>query len=328
MLLTALALAFLPQEAAVAAPKPDVSIPLPRRALPADTAFVLHFDAQSFLASSWWKSIGDMPEVSRAIERSEPVSKMRTELGLDPFRDLLSITVLGRDDKGDGAAVLVRTTDAIDGALDLLREQASPETMTVGSMQLERWGPADNSVVASTFATPVGDRVTILAKKGVDVVRVVRAADGDEPRLAQAERPRIQATPRPGTFLYVEAALPVNRMLDGTPFAKAAEGVERITIQMGEERGEGAEGKLFFGATIRTRDGREARRVADVLNGARAFLANFGVLDRMPPAAMDLYDGIVAEVHGEDVELGFTMKASDLEYLVEELADEVGARLR
>jgi len=324
MLITALVLACLAQEStpsapsAPQAPQAGAQVPLPRRALPADTAFVLHFDARTFLASSWWQALGDMPEVVQALQSSEELRMVREQFGIDPFQDLLSVTVLGRDDKGEGAAVLVRTTDKADGVLQTLRGLDVHSAVQQSGLQLDRWGAEGDGVFASYYATPDGDRVAILAKTPSDVVRVVQAAEGSTPRLAAADRPRVVATPRAGAFCYVEVGLPFGELLANTPVATVANGVERLTIELGEH-----DGKVFIELKARTKDRNVARRIADVVNGARALVSNFGVMEKMPFAVQDLYDGLIAEVQGNDVRLGLDLPARDLVYMLSELKSEL-----
>jgi hypothetical protein len=308
MLITAFVLACLAQESPSSAPQVTAPVPLPRRALPADTAFVLHFDARTFLASSWWQ----------ALQSSEELRMVREQFGVDPFKDLLSVTVLGRDDKGDGAAVLVRTTDKADGVLEMLRGVDGYATVDEDGLSLERWGQEDDGVFASLFATPNGDRVAILAKTPKDVVRVVQAAEGGAPRLAEATRPAIDASPRPGAFWYVEVGLPFGELLADTPVATVANGVERLTIELGEH-----DGKIFIELKARAKDRNVARRIADVINGARALVSNFGLMEQMPFAVQDLYDGLIAEVQGNDVRIGLDMPGRDLVYMLEELKTEL-----
>jgi hypothetical protein len=322
MLISALVLACLAQDStpsAPQAPQAGAPVPLPRRALPADTAFVLHFDARTFLASSWWQALGDMPEVVQALQSSEELRMVREQFGVDPFTDLLSVTVLGRDDKGDGAAVLVRTTDKADGVLEMLRGVDVHGSVEASGLALDRWGEdGGDGVFGSFFATPNGDRVAVLARTPNDVVRVVQAADGEAPRLAEAARPAIDATPRAGAFCYVEVGLPFGELLANTPAAFVANGVERLTIELGEH-----DGKIFIELKARAKDRNVARRIADVVNGARALVANFGVMEQMPFAVQDLYNGLIAEVQGNDVRIGLDIPARDLVYMLGELQSEL-----
>lgn len=317
MLITALALACLAQESE-SKPQDLAAIPLPRRALPADTAFVLHFDARAFLASAWWRALGDMPELSEALANSDELRMVREQLGLDPFEDLLSITVLGRDDKGDGAAVLVRTTDAADGVVEQLRGADVHGALEHAGLPLDRWGDDTDGVYASYHATPNGDRVAILGRTAGDVARVVKAADGELPRLADAPRPAIDAAPRAGTFLYVEVGLPLGGLLGDSPVALVANNIERTTLELGER-----DGKVFAEMKVRAKDRDAARRVADIVNGARAFLSNLGLVEQLPLPVQDLYDGLVAEVSGSDVRFGLAMSPRDIEYLLDELRTEL-----
>ncbi|MEZ6015731.1 MAG: hypothetical protein R3F49_11490 [Planctomycetota bacterium] len=176
---------------------------------------------------------------------------------------------------------------------------------------------------ASYCATPTGDRIAILGRTRTDVAGIVQAADGDRPNLALAPAPAIAATPRDGTILYVEVGLPLGKLLQGSPVAKAAEGVERITLELGERAG-----NIFVEAKLRAKDRKQARRVADIVNGARAFVSNLGLMEQLPLAVQDVYDGLLAEVQGSDVRLGFELAARDVAYLLEELRDELGAALR
>jgi len=324
MLLSALVLACLAQETSAPRQSPAaVQVPLPRRAMPADTAFVLHVDPQVFLASAWWSAFGELPEVVQALRDSDELRMAREQFGLDPFRDLLSVTVFGRDSKGGGGVVLVRTTDAADRAIEMVRAVDEHSSVESENLQLDFWGDATDGLVGSFHATPAGERVAILGRTVADVTGVIRAADGVAPRLADVAAPAIAATPRQGTFFYLEVGLPVPALLEsfdvelpgGDRVARLANGVQRLRIELGEAAG----GDVFLELRVSTKDRRDARRIADAINGARAFISNFGLLEQLPFAAQDLYEGLIAEVEGNDVRLGLEIPPRDLTFMLQEL---------
>jgi len=321
MLITALAAAWLAQAAPAAGPIPagpqdPPAVPLPRRALPADTKFVLHFDAQAFLRSAWWEAARSQSDVLAALDGSEELRALREQFGVDPLRDLLSITVLGGDDRGGDAAVLVRTTDVADGALATLRKLPVHSALQHRGLEVERWGPQDESetLYSASFATPNGDRVAILGRAPEHVTRVVLAADGVAPRLADSQRPAVDAEPSAGTVLYLELALPFERLLEDTPAAIAGQYAQRLTVELGER-----DGRAFFEARVRTKDRGDARKLADLISGARALAGNLGLIEQLPLPLQDLYDGLIAEVRDGEVRLGLALPRKDLLYLAREL---------
>ncbi len=313
MLLTALAAAWLAQ----AAPAQDApAIPLPRRALPADTKFVLHFDAQAFQRSAWWEAASQSSELLSALEDSDELRALREQLGVDPLRDLLSVTVLGRDERGADATVLLRTTDVADSALESLRELPVYSALQHRGVDVERWGDAEGegALFAANFATPNGDRVAILGRDPEHVTRVVHAADGVAPRLTDSNQPAVDAAPSSGAVLYLEVGLPFERLLEDTPAALAGRYAQRLTVELGER-----DGRAFFEARVRTKDRNDARKLADLISGARALAGNLGLIEQLPLPLQDLYDGLIAEVRGGDVRLGMELPRKDLLYLMREL---------
>lgn len=297
--------------AQVAAPE---SVSVPARALPADTGFVMHVDVRRILASSFWNAATGLAEVRRALEGNEKVELMKRQVGLDPFRDLVAVTVLGRDDEGDGGVMLVRTTAAIDGAVETLRGVDAHRNLEHGGLVLDAFGDESDGVVASLHATPNGERITVLARDPDDVVRVIRTVEGDAPALADVAAPAIEANPRQGAYFFLELGSPLESRLRGTPVEGAAREVKRLTIQIGE-----ADERFFVEAKVRAGDRESARKVASVVNGMRAFLSMSGAMEQVPLGLQELYDGIAVQLEGDSLRVGFELATRDLAYLLEEL---------
>jgi len=79
----------------------------PSKYVPADAEMVLHVNVQQLLSSQLGKKFA-LPPIQQALKGNKEAQQLLTVLGLDPLKDISSITISNADQTGDKAQVALR----------------------------------------------------------------------------------------------------------------------------------------------------------------------------------------------------------------------------
>jgi len=292
---------------------------LSRDILPVDTGFVVHIDVQGLLGSVWWKTVNDSLGLMDEIAGDDDFDEFREEFGIDPFKDLLSVTVIGHDQDGDDAVVILRTTAKIDKALAKVREMDQYRLVAHDGLELETWtdDDDDDAVHALVLGRPDSNQRRIVIGQSPDrVVKVARTMLGEAQSLADVDQPAVLAKPRKGSYFYLEVGLPPGELLEGTPASKIASKARRFSVDLGE-KGD----NVYLHAMVATETEDDAHDVADVINGARSMIALSGILEQIPGAFADVLDDARDRVEGSSVRLSLSIAMADLREGLAELQE-------
>lgn len=179
-----------------------VAGPLDRRTVPADSRWVVHVDVEAVAASKVGAAVRDKnPE-----KHAEGLRKLREELHLDPFKDILGVTIFGKTENEDDAVIVLTGTEAVEQAV-LGQMAGNPDVakITEQGYTIVTWKEGDESHHAHVRNGPVqGQRVLVIAN-GLDaLVDAVRSIDGKSPTLASPNAGPLDPKPSPGSFVYVD----------------------------------------------------------------------------------------------------------------------------
>lgn len=290
---------------------------LSREILPRDTAFVVHVDIQGLLGSVWWKTFEEATGLMDEIADDDDFDRMRKEFGVDPFKDLLSVTVIGHDEDGDDAVVVLRTTDRIDKALDMVRAMDGYRTVAHDGLELESFSEGDDGAFGLVLSRKGSDqrRVVIGQDKG-RVAKVVRTMLGEATSLAEVDDAPLRAKPARGSYFYLEVGLPLADLFDDTPASQIASRAKRLTIDVGERSD-----SVVLAAAVEAGNSDDARQIADVVNGAKSILALSGVLEEAPYALAEAVEDLRAERDGNTVRLSLSMAISEVRESLSEMQE-------
>ncbi|MEM9381392.1 MAG: hypothetical protein AAGB93_15670 [Planctomycetota bacterium] len=295
------------------------SSPLSRGILPADTSFVVHVDLQGLMRSVWWKSVDEATGIMDQIADDDDFAEMRREFGVDPFRDFLGVTVIGHDEDGDDAVVVIHATDRIDAALDRVRQMDEYRLVAHDGLELECWTEGDDE---SVFGAVLGEREStdvrvVLGQNRDRVSRVIRTMLGDQNSVADVDGTAVQARPRKGSYVFVEVGLPFAELLEDTPASRVASKARRFTLDLGQRKDD-----VFVDAVVESGSDGDARDIADVVNGVRSMVTLSGVLEQVPVGLSEALEGARAEIDGRSVRMALTIPIEDLRESLVELQEQ------
>ncbi|MEM6671662.1 MAG: hypothetical protein AAF726_02390 [Planctomycetota bacterium] len=304
--LPAIALAaFLVPQSAEATASLDDRASLSRDVVPDGAAFVLHVDLQGLFASDLWSAIDASVGLSAALEDEAGLDDLASTWGIDPFRDVLSVTVVG--DVGGGAAI-VRTTDRIDGALDRLRAMPEARVAAHEGLGLEVWTVEDEQVWALVLGVEgSSEREIVIGEDASEVAAVARVMLGDAPSIVTARRPALRAKPNAGSFVYAEVGPSLLENLAATPASAFASRARGLALEVRESKG-----GLNAALRIATDSDASSESIASVVRGAQSLLELSGVLDEAPDEVMDLLDGLKIVTGERSVTVDLTIGMDDI----------------
>lgn len=291
---------------------------LSRGILPIDTAFVVHVDIQRLFGSTWFKAANDATGVMDEIADDDDFAEIKKEFGIDPFKDILSVTVVGHDEDGDDAVVVLKTTQNVDRALEMARGLDEYRSVAHDGFEMDSWSDGDDGVFALVFGVRgESDRRIVVGQDRDRVALVARTMLDRSPSIADVDDAHLSARPRAGSIFYLEVGLPLIDLLDETPASNIASKARRFSLDIGESKD-----SVRLDAEVEAATSDDARAIADVINGARSMIMLSGVLEQMPGTLADAFDDARAELANKTVRLSLSIANRDLLEGLEELRDD------
>ena len=243
--------------------------------LPAETRFVAHFDVRALMASHLWNGFvkdnlkpGDMRELN----------ELKTQLGLDPFVDIHSVTVFGSSPDEDSAAVMVRGTAALESALERLSEMEECTRFDVDGLGLHVFeqGSETTYIYSHPSATGAGgEHTVILSPSRTELLRSALVLRGGRNSLASAPSSHspsgttfggLDLNAPAGTLLHVAFAGSIPGLDGNDPVSSILKLARGGVFSLGESRGD-----LLLHLGIVTESEDQALDMADGVDGLKAF---------------------------------------------------------
>ena len=309
----------------VPAPAPTLALPLNDGAqaehLPAETRFVAHVDFRAVFESSLWKQgLGDM--VRGELSNDEGFQQMKTELGLDPFEDLHSVTVFGSSPDEDSVAVLVRGTKALEGALRRIEGMDGHTSFEVEGLKLHVFDEGgDNTYLYAHDGGRSDERTIVLSPNRTELLRTALVLRGQRQSIAGARAAgggaaALDLESPAGTILHVAFAGAIPGLDGDDPVSGVLRQARGGVFSLGESRGELA---LHLGILTDSED--QALEMADAVDGLKA-LGNLLLknADDVPPEARQLLRSFRVNSDDNKVFVDFSFPIEKLF----EMADENG----
>ena len=233
--------------------------------IPADARWLVHIDVEAFLASSLWK---EAQERGAALDLEDLVDEMedvREELGIDPMRDLRSVTLYGSSVEEDEVVVMALVRGGVGHVVDRLEEEGELRRSRRGELELLVF--ADGEGFAHVHQVRGSDdQLVLMGGDGDHLLRSARVLRRDARNLSEASDSVLRRRPSKGSFFYVSASEGLPGAPDIEPAAQLTELVQALEADFGERDGE-----LQVHVGLVARNGEDARAISDVVEGALAF---------------------------------------------------------
>ncbi len=286
---------------------------LRRELVPADARLVLHFDMQGFQRTELWKALSAPGGPIDVHADLEDLEELKTAFGIDPFTDLLGVTVWSSKDDLEPEAAVIVTTANVDQALSVLRLQPGYRSDVHEGLEFHTLREKD--FVAYLHPLHDGLRAVVLAESHERLLRAARVVRGESPSLAGARNTRLEARPSPGSFLFGALVGGLPRASGFEPASHILGLAQGIQFDLGE-----AGGSLFMHLAISSESAETAKDLADAVNGILAMLRiAVGSQPEMPAGVNELMRALrVAQVENA-VTLDFQYSTSGLLELLRSL---------
>jgi hypothetical protein len=298
--------------------------------VPADAKFACYFDLQAMLEFVGRDLVRqavvrkvELPDGARL--RSDWNERMAREWGIDPLRDLKGLLLFGDDVQRREPNMVLLTSDRIDGLLEKLQDMGVLEAERGG---VQRLAPAALLGQMGVDDAPADFEVYL----GVHRLRGERTAQRAivfgttpqklEPALEALRGPKaarragaLTLATRPGCIAYLEVADVLRELMDRSPASRMANKANHLSMQLSEEGGE-----LTFTAAVQTETEKDARQIAALVNGLKAFLSLVEPGEDVPEGVLDALDRAHATSQDNRVSLRFAVPS--------DLVDEARRRMR
>lgn len=238
--------------------------PVNKNWIAANATWYVHLDAEAAVNSS----LGQFVVNNRGRLGLEGIAGLR-DLGIDPFKDIKSVTIYDTDDDPEHAVVVASTTSAVEHLMDLLKSDPATRSMSVDGHALLAFDDKGKTQFWHVRAGETPDaRVVFMSDDWRTVTDAVKVASGDRSSLARAGAGApLAGEPGSGSILFIRAAeLPRNVRENPDPNASALLGqVGGVQLDLGERAGE-----VYGDAQFYTASAEDAQNMSQVAQGLLA----------------------------------------------------------
>lgn len=231
--------------------------PVPKSQIPANAKWVMHLDMERFAPSQTCRSLLAQNE-GNGQSLQGLLARYRSLLGVDPLRDLTSVTAFGEQVTGNRGVALLSGALNPKAVTTRLSGYPSYRTRTNGKVTVHSW--LDKNSGSTLFACFYTTRLLLMASDEAGLAGATAVLDGSKASLAGGGALPFPA-PRPGAFLTA-----VTRGYAGAnpdPIkAMILRSTDTATLQLAENRG------LVDGALALTAISPDAAfQIHQILNG-------------------------------------------------------------
>ncbi len=318
MLLTPLLSVALLTAPAVDPPAP-VAAPdgLKRAQVSADADWVVHVDIRGLLASGFGVLLDE------AMSSDDDFAEVQRELGLDPRRDIASVTVYGTADDPERPVILVAGDAALDRALDHVAGKAFRRTIDLDGVSVDRWSEDEHEdeAVYTYLARRAGSeqRLLVASPHAAGVAQGLAVLRGESASLADDDGDfGASASPSAGAFAFVAVREGFSRLEDIDPSSRVAQLVQSAVVEAGEFQDE-----AFVRVSVTAPNATDANQIATILQGGSALLTLVAQSEEEARPLLPLVQGLSITADGPSV----TVKAHHpTARLIEMARDAAGGR--
>jgi len=282
----------------------------------AGTRWIAHVDVEGFLGTEIGKAIVAQ-EKNGDLDADLDFDEIREELGIDPLKDLKSITLYSTSENPEDAVAIVSTTANIERALEKAREDESYRSFESDGLTLHSWTDGGEGGYAYIHQVSETERVVVLSDSQARVMAGARVVRGQADNLKESANPAVTASPSPGSFLFIAAAEGLDGISGMEALSEVAGMVEGFTMELGESKGE-----FFASVHVQTARDEDAVNIANIVTGLKS-LAALGASDPdMGAILQDLVNNVHIDTLGAMVRAEFRFPSKRLLEIIESFDEE------
>lgn len=233
-----------------------VAAPLSKTQIPADAKWVMHLDMNQFAASQTCRILSNGQGEGQRFQTM--LTHYRNLLGVDPLKDIASLTLFGNEVTGSRGVALIG--GSLNARKITTQFSGYPQYTTKknGKFTLQNW--VDKSSGKPLWASFYNSRQLILASDEFSLVNTAWVLDGEKPNLGASKTATLPfPAEQPGNFFTA-----VTRGYSGTTPTQAMilRNTQSANLQLAENSG------VVDGAILLNADSPEtALQIQQILNG-------------------------------------------------------------
>jgi hypothetical protein len=281
-----------------------------------EATWLVHVDVEGIIASALGREIMAHHEGHGDVQ--DVIAEIHGELGLDPTKDVKSVTAFGVDADDEEAVVLIDATEAVDQAMKKLPEQPGYKTIVEGQQTIHSWTEGDDTqYVYVGPGAGAGDRLVLVSQDLEQVkssmMRLIARGNGGKAVAALAG-----GGPKAGSLLFVSAgdlaALGDHGHEEASEIIKYA---KSLRVDVGETAG-----KLFVDGVLVTPDAEAANNMSQVVAGLMALGRMAAAGEPQAKPALGLFDALKFQAEGASVKFQFSYDVQALLQTLSALDDD------
>jgi len=292
----------------------------------ADAQWVVYVDVSGLFKSALVKFFMENGgEVGLQIEQAD-LEEMKQQLGgLDPMRDIHTLTIYGqgRPEEGGHLVMLAETSAAIDGLVKQLsggddaagEKPADAPDITAVELDGQRVNVLSDGEKTAYFQVRPGatsaDRLVILSLDREWMARGLGALDGRAPTLERSDKTALKARPPAGALLFVNAGaldwINLGGGEDDEPTSAILRSAKGLTAAFGE-----SDDQTFVEMKLDTGKAEDAQNLGDIARGLMAMGRMAAGHDEGLKAATKPMSAIKLTTEGSTIGLSFRYSTQGL----------------
>jgi hypothetical protein len=282
-----------------------------------EAEWILHVDVEALNESTLGEFLLDHAD-------DLEINDIEEELGLDPTKDLFSVTVYGTGDPEEEAPVVIlEMSSAVDELIEKLQEEEGYERLEVGGYRLHRWEQDGEIAIAHVRRADDGRRLVVMSEEPGDIVEAMEVIDGERTSLARRLRrdddlPIARNLPRSGSLVFMYAAGMPWLANGDDPASQIVQRSDRMRFEL-RERG----GEATADLTISARSESDAGNIGDVLRGLMALGELISGQDEEMDDVAEALAAISISDDGNDITITLRCDTDELQDSLEELIEHV-----
>jgi len=263
--------------------------------------WVVHVDFDALRAAKTAQRVGEV--LLRQEEQKQQIEQIRKALGMDPTKDVQSVTFYGSKVKALTGVVLIRAKVDRQRVLGFVKKLPGYDTSAHGDHALHKWtqdqGKRSEHEVTGCFHT---DKLIVVGRDPAEVTAALDVLDGKAAGMNNGDPLLADKVPA-GTVVQAAAVAAAGLAEEEGPFVSPfLRKSELISLAIGEH-----EGQVFVRGRVVAESSKVAKQLREVADGLLA-MAKFSPPKEAPKEFLKILDGI--EVTSKDKTVTVGWKAS------------------
>lgn len=291
--------------AAVGLASVSLAKPYDPRLVPANAFWVAHVDAEAALTSTLGRYFLEKGGEHLDLE----LAKVRSELGIDPLKDVKGVTAFGMTEDDDDGVIIISTTAAADRAFTMAATKGEHQESVIDGVTIHTFDE-DTGFVILPGSGP--DERLIVA--GEDLALIAAAVNNLKAPAQGVDLAKGAVTRGPGenSIVFFHASK-IGEGLDVEPLSVIMQRMEGIRLDIGERQGQ-----VMAELDILSADEAEATNIAQMVQGLIAMARFAGGQEPEAAPFLDLLNTLTQTTDGRTVSLRLSVDPNRLIKLAEE----------